>query len=127
GDYSYYTLTAAHSGATADESNFSYNDGNQIIQYGTGVNTVEHWFFEYAGNGYFYIRNRWSGKFLDLASQAGNNGISIVQWSGLSRNSQQWRLLPVGASPTDFTAPNAPNGVSAAANALSVQLNWNAS
>jgi hypothetical protein len=124
GDFSYYTLTAVHSGATADESNFSYNDGNAIIQYGTGGNAVEHWYFEYAGNGYFYIRNRWSGKCLDVSGTSTANGASIVQWSGLNRNSQQWRLIPVGASPTDLTAPAAPSAVTAIANAVSVQLNW---
>jgi Concanavalin A-like lectin/glucanases superfamily/Ricin-type beta-trefoil lectin domain-like len=128
GDYSYYTLTAVHSGATADESNFSYNDGNAIIQYGTGGNTVEHWYFEYAGNGYFNIRSRWSGKYLDLAGPVANNGASIVQWSKASSAprslSQQWRLVPAGASPTDLFAPAVPTVVTAVANAVSVQLNW---
>ncbi|MGA2854168.1 MAG: RICIN domain-containing protein [Verrucomicrobiota bacterium] len=123
GDFSYYTLTAVHSGATADESNFSYNDGNAIIQYGTGGNAVEHWFFEYAGNSYFYIRSRWSGKYLDVSGASVNNGASIVQWTGLNRNSQQWRLIPAGAA-VEFVAPAAPTGVTASANAVSVQLNW---
>jgi hypothetical protein len=123
GDFSYYTLTAVHSGATADESNFSYNDGNAIIQYGTGGNAVEHWFFEYTGNGYFYIRSRWSGKYLDVSGASVNNGASIVQWTGLNRNSQQWRLIPAGAA-VEFVAPAAPTGVAASANAVSVQLNW---
>jgi hypothetical protein len=131
GDFSYYTLMAAHSRATADESNFSYNDGNQIIQWGTGGNAVEHWFFEYAGNGYFYIRSRWSGKYLDVSGPTANNGASIVQWSKASSAprslSQQWRLIPVGASPTDLIAPAAPTGFTASANSVSVQLNWNAS
>lgn len=126
GDFSYYTLKAVHSGATADESNFSYNDGNAIIQYGTGGNAVEHWFFEYAGNGYFNIRSRWSGKCLDVSGTSTANGASIVQWSGLNRNSQQWRLIPVGAA-VEFVAPPVLTGVTATANAVSVQLNWNAS
>lgn len=124
GDLSYYTMTAAHDGVTADESNWSYNNGNSIIQWGTGANLVEHWFFEYAGNGYFYIRSRWSGKYLDVAGPSGNNGASIIQWSGLNRSSQQWRLIPVGAA-VEFIAPAAPTGLTANANAVSVQLNWN--
>jgi hypothetical protein len=127
GDLSYYTLSAAHDGTTADESNWSYNDGNQIIQYGTGVNAVEHWFFEYAGNNYFYIRNRWSGKYLDISGPSTANGASIVQWSGSSVSphslSQQWRLIPAGA-PVQFVAPGWPGGVTATANVVSVQLNW---
>lgn len=125
GDLSYYTMTAAHDGVTADESNFSYNDGNAIIQWNGGTNAVEQWFFQYAGNGYFYIRSRWSGKYLDVSGPSLNNGASIVQWSGLSRLSQQWRLMPAGAA-VEFVAPAAPAGVIATANAVTVQLNWNA-
>ncbi len=127
GDLSYYTMAAAHDGTTADESNFSYNDGNLIIQWDTGVNLVEHWFFEYAGNGCFYIRSRWSGKYLDVSGPSTANGANIVQWSGASAFprslSQQWRLIPVGAA-VEFVAPAAPTGVAATANAVSVQLNW---
>lgn len=123
GDLSYYTMTAVHDGVTADESNWSYNDGNNIIQWGTGANLVEHWFFEYAGNGYFCIRSRWSGKYLDISGPSTANGASIVQWSGLNRFSQQWRLIPAGAA-VEFVAPAAPTGVTAIANAVSVQLNW---
>jgi hypothetical protein len=127
GDLSYFTMTAAHDGVTADESNFSYNDGNPIIQWGDGVNVVEHWFFEYAGNGYFYIRSRWSGKYLDVSGPSTANGANIVQWSGASvfprSLSQQWRLIPVGAA-VEFVAPAAPTGVTAVANSVSVRLNW---
>ena len=127
GDLSYYTMTAAYDGVTADESNFSYNDGNNIIQWGTGVNLVEHWFFEYAGNGCFCIRSRWSGKYLDISGPSTANGANIVQWSGVSAFprslSQQWRLIPVGAA-VEFVAPAAPTGVTAVANSVSVQLNW---
>ena len=122
-DLTYYTLTAVHDGVTADESNFSYNDGNPIIQWGTGANLVEHWNLEYAGNGFFYIRSRWSGKYLDVSGPSTASGASIVQWSGLSRFSQQWRLIPVGAA-VEFVAPATPTGLAASANALSVQLNW---
>ncbi|HLP75345.1 MAG TPA: RICIN domain-containing protein, partial [Candidatus Paceibacterota bacterium] len=123
GDMNYFTLSAAHSGATADNSNFSYNDGNSIIQWGTGGNVVEHWYFEYVGNGYFKIRNRWSGKCLDLSSQSTGNGITIAQWSDLGRLSQQWRLVPAGAA-VEFVAPAPPASLIATPNAASTQLNW---
>ena len=44
---------------------------------------------------------------------------------GNGQMNQQWRLLPVGAA-IEFVAPDAPTGVVATSNALSVQLNWNA-
>ena len=89
----------------------------------------QQWFFEYATNGYFYIRSRWSGKYLEVDSASTANGANIRQFSlwTPSPGHQQWRLIPAGASPTDLTAPATLTGVTAAANAVSVQLNWNAS
>jgi autotransporter-associated beta strand protein len=124
GDLSYYTMAAAHDGETADESNYSYNNGNPIQQWGTGGDAVENWFFQYAGNGYFYIRCRWDGLYLDVAGASTVSGANIVQWSHLNRNSQQWRLIPVG-NPVTFVTPAVPTGLTATANAVSVRLNWN--
>ncbi len=127
GDYSYCSLTAAHSGKAADVFNFSYSDGGNVAQWANAQGVNQQWFFEYVTNGYFYIRSRWSGKYLDVSGGSTLNGANIFQWSGNGGVNQQWRLIPVGASPTDLTAPAVLTGVTATANAVSVQLNWNAS
>ena len=129
GDYSYFSVTAAHSGKAADVNNFSYADGANVQQWTNGPGVNQQWFFEYVTNGYFYIRSRWSGKYLEVDSASTANGANIRQFSlwTPSPGHQQWRLIPVGASPTDLTAPGALAGVSATASALSVQLRWNAS
>lgn len=127
GDYSYYTVTAAHSGKAADLNNFSYADGANVQQWTSALGANQQWFLEYATNGYFYLRSRWSGKYLDVSGGSTANGANIFQWSGNGGLNQQWRLIPVGASPTDLTPPTAPTGVTASANAVSIQLNWNAS
>jgi hypothetical protein len=126
GDYSYHAVTAVHSGKAADLNNFSYANGGNVMQWDNVQGVNQHWFFEYAGNGYFYIRSRWSGLYLEVASASTGNGANIQQWSGLNGTHQQWRLIPVGAA-VEFSPPAAPGGVTAIANALSVQLNWNAS
>jgi hypothetical protein len=82
-----------------------------------------HWFFEYVSNGWFYIRSRWSGQYLDVAAASTANGANIFQWVGNGQLNQQWRLLPVGAA-IEFVAPAPPTSVLATANAVSVQLNW---
>ena len=126
GDYSYFSMTAAHSGKAADVFNFSQADGGSIDQWDDLLGVNQQWYLEYVTNGWFYIRSKWSAKCLEVASASTANGASIQQRTpgpaGLSN--QQWRLIPVGASPTDLTAPAAPTGVSALANAVSVQLNW---
>ena len=123
GDYSYYAMTAAHSGKAADVNNFSYADGANVQQWINYPGLNQQWFFEYATNGWFYIRSRWSGKYLDVAGLSTNNAANIWQWTGLNGLNQQWRLLPVGAA-VEFVAPAAPTVVTASANAVSVQLNW---
>jgi hypothetical protein len=125
GDTSYFTIRAAHDGVTADDSSWSYNNGNPIIQWNGGTNTVEQWFFEYAGNNYFRIRSRWTGKVVGVSGASLNNGAQIVQWDSTGSLDQQWRLIPAPVTTYDFVAPAAPSGVTAAANAVSVQLNWN--
>ncbi len=125
GDYSYFTLKAAHSGKAADLLNWTYNDGGDIIQWSSGGAANQSWFLEYAGDGWFYVRNRWSGKCLDVAGNSPADGANIWQWTLANRLSQQWRFLPVGAA-VEFTAPAAPAGLAAVANPVSVRLAWEA-
>ena len=36
-------------------NNWSYDDGANVMQWGSGAQENEQWFFEYAGDGYFYL------------------------------------------------------------------------
>lgn len=125
GDTSYFTIRAAHDGVTADDSGWSYANGNPIIQWNGGTNTVEQWFFEYAGNNNFRIRSRWTRKVMGVSGASTGNGAQIVQWDSVGSADQLWRLIPAPVSTYDFAAPATPNGVTAIANAVSVQLTWN--
>jgi hypothetical protein len=125
GDVSYYTLRAAHDGITADDFSWSYANGNHIGQWNGGTNALEQWYFEYAGNNYFRIRSRWSGMVIGVNGASLANGAQIVQWDSTGSLDQQWRLIPAPISTYDFVAPAAPAGVTAIANAVSVQSTWN--
>jgi hypothetical protein len=125
GDVSYYTLKAAHDEVTADNYAWSYANGNGIDQWNGGTNVLEQWYFQYTGDGYFKIRNRWSNKVVGVYGASLNSGAQIVQWDDNGSFDQQWRLIPAGVSTYDFVAPAAPTGVTATANAVSVQLSWN--
>jgi hypothetical protein len=125
GDVSYHTLRAAHDGITADDFSWSYANGNHIGQWNGGTNALEQWYFEYAGNNYFRIRSRWSGMVIGVNGASLANGAQIVQWDSTGSLDQQWRLIPAPISTYDFVAPAAPAGVTAIANAVSVQSTWN--
>ncbi|MGC3961172.1 MAG: RICIN domain-containing protein [Verrucomicrobiota bacterium] len=126
GDSSYFTIRAAHSGVTADVQGGSYANGAIIQQWNGGTNVFEQWILQYAGNGYFKIRTRWCNKVMAVSGTSTANGAQIVQWDDTSSLDQQWRLIPTNAA-VEFSPPAAPTGVTVTANALSVQLNWDAS
>jgi len=125
GDYSYFTITAAHDGVTVDLNAYSYANGDQVQQWNGGTNTVEQWYFQYVTNGYFKIRSRWSNKVIGVNGGSPSIGAKMVQWDDTGTLDQQWRLIPAPVTAYDFVAPSAPTGLSATANAVSVQLNWN--
>lgn len=126
GDVSYFSITAVHDGVTVDLNNFSFANGDQIQQWNGGTNEVEQWYFQYITNGYFKIRSRWSGKCVGVNGASKIAGSQIVQWDDDGSPDQQWRLIPATTSTYDFIAPAAPAGVTATANAVSMQVNWNA-
>lgn len=128
GDYSYFAVTNVNSGKAPDIYNYSLDPGGDIRQWGLpgtypGVN--QQYYFEYVEDGWFRVRSRWSGHYLSVASDSTANGANILQWTNTGHNSQQWRLLPVGAA-VETSAPATPTGLAATANDVSIELNWNA-
>jgi hypothetical protein len=126
GDFSYYTLTAVHSGKAADVLNWSLANGGNIDAWDDNKNSVQQWYLEYAGDGWFYIRNRYSAKCMEVANSSAAAGANIQQWDKDGGTNQQWRFLPVDA-PVEFNSPGAPDSLVATANAESVRLDWSAS
>ncbi len=125
GDFSYYSIKAAHDGVTMDLNNFSYASGASIQQWNGGTNGAEQWYLQYTTNGYFKIRSRWSTKVAGVNGAATGNGAVVLQWDDNGTLDHEWRLIPAtGVTNYDFIAPGAPTLVIASANALSVQLNW---
>ncbi len=132
GDYSYMTIVAAHSGVTADVQGWSYDNGAVIQQWDGDTNVFEQFYLEYVEDGWFKIHTRWCDKVWRVSDGSMSSGAQIVQWEDTGSSDQQWRLVPVpedaneSVNPIDFSAPSAPTGLLATANAVSVQLNWDA-
>ena len=126
GDYSYFSLKAAHSGKVPDVFDFSLADGGNIAQWSDLNGNNQHWYLEYAGDNWFYVCSRLSAKCLDVEGSNTGHGVNVRQWSRNGGENQQWRLLPVNA-PLEFNPPSAPTELAASANATSIRLSWRAS
>ena len=126
GDFSYFTFTAAHSGMALDVLNWSLENNGSIDAYTDSKSAIQQWYLNYAEDGWFYIRSRFSSKCLTVASPYLTNGASIQQLDKNGATSQQWRFLPVGAT-VEFVAPSAPANLVATPNAESIRLDWSAS
>lgn len=123
GDFSYFTLTAVHSGKAPDVLNYSLDNGGNILVWDDVKGANQQWYFEYAEDGWFYIRNRHSNKCIEVANNSILNAANIQQWDKDGGTNQQWRLLPVDAA-IEFIAPAPPADLTAKSNSGSVELNW---
>lgn len=126
GDFSYFTITAAHSGKAMDVNNWSLDNGSNIIVWDDAKGANQQWYLEYREDGWFYIRSRHSALCLDVVNSGTASGAGIIQMELNEKTSQQWRLIPAGA-PVEFNAPNPPQNLKATANSESVRLDWSAS
>ncbi|MGX8695011.1 MAG: LamG-like jellyroll fold domain-containing protein [Prevotella sp.] len=131
GDYSFYDFRVASNGKTCmDVQNYSCLTNANVIAYTPGNNPTsnQQWYLEYAGDGYYYVRNRESALYLSGSSNSNTNGINIVQrilqTDSTLHACQLWRLLPVGTT-YETDAPAMPTGLIATPKSASVCLTWN--
>lgn len=125
GDFSYFTFSSVYSGKSPDIINFSLENGGNIIVWDNVKSSNQQWYFDYAEDGWFYIRSRHSAKCLDVDNASIVDGGNIQQWEKNNETNQQWRFIPVGAA-IEFVAPNAPTNLVAIAKAESIHLDWTA-
>ncbi len=123
GDFSYFTLTAAHSGKSFDLLNYSLSNNAGIIVWDDVKGGNQQWYLQYIEDGWFYIRSRHSAKCVEIANGLITDGAKVQQYDMDGDLNQQWRFIPVGA-PVEFVAPATPSNLIATANAQSVRLDW---
>ena len=125
GDYSFYDIKSVNDGKHWDVLNFSTSSGANVISFGTGTpSTNQTWYLEYAGDGYYFIRNRESTLYLTLTASNRIQGININQQARLDDPTRQlWRFLPLDAA-CETDAPATPSGLSATPLAAGVLLEW---
>ena len=128
GDYSFFKITSAADGKYMNVLNNSTSQAN-VIAFNANCASNEQWYFVYAGNGCYYIKNRESGLYLTLGSRSVAVGTNILQkkfgGSDRERELQMWRFLPLDVA-CELTAPAKPTGLTATAGNASIRLEWNA-
>ena len=127
GDFGYFTIKNAKSCFPIDAWNWGLSSGSELRVFDGSLGDNEQWYIKYAGDGYYYIINRYSNLY--LTASASSNG-SLVNQSSLAlsdtkRQFQQWRLIPVDAK-CETEAPAVPTGLQTKSQSASVSLCWDA-
>ena len=125
GDFSYYTICASQNDFPIDVWNWSLDNGGDIRLYNGSLGTNEQWYLQYAGEGYYYIRSRYSNLCIEVAGGSKTSGGNIQQGSYTGDARQQWKIIPI-TSRCKLTPPEAPTGLAAEAQRASVCLRWHA-
>ena len=126
-DFSYVTLRQNVSGGMMlDIKDWNYNAGAQVGVFPGGVGTNEQWYLEYAGEGAFYIRSRYSTKCLEVPTGATPVGTVVKMGNFTGGKNQQWRFIDKKTKP-EIEAPAAPTALVSTAQPASVKLEWTAS
>ena len=128
GDYSFYDIASvSDSKVHINVRDFSTASGGELIAWTQDTpSSNEQWYLEYAGDGYYYLRNRESALYLAAANTT--TTAKLIQTTMLSeaaRSRMMFRFLPIDTD-YDTESPAVPDGLTAAGNAASVTLTWNA-
>lgn len=118
GDFSYHYITSAANNQSLDVLNWSLDDKAEVILYTKNNNANQQWYLEYAGDNWFYVRNRHSSLCLEVENNA------LKQGTPDGSTKQLWRFVPLGTRPR-ITTPATATGVAAQAGASSIRLTWN--
>ncbi|MBQ0072959.1 MAG: RICIN domain-containing protein [Prevotella sp.] len=128
GDYSFFNISSAlHTNAyisVNDDWNFDVNAAVKLLP---GVTSEKaQWYFEYAGEGDWYIRNRWTGLYLDIDGGSNQAGKTAVMNTYTGKASQRWRITDVDITSIDKVAPKTPADVKAKRLTSAIRLTWTA-
>ena len=128
GDFSYYKImNARDTTLLIDVLNWSLDNRGGLIGFKGGLGDNEQWYFEYAEDGWFYIRSRHSALCIEVTpgteTQMKVSHRALCQGVVEGTPNQQWRLLPADVV-YDSQAPAAPTSLSATSSSAANHLTW---
>lgn len=127
GDYSFYDIESVDNAKIRmNVRDFSKSQADVIAWTQDSPSSNEQWYLEYAGNGYYYVRNRESALYL---ASAGTSAIAkIIQTpklTGTNHDRMLFRFIPADVQ-YETVAPAKPTGLLAESQSASVRLSWTA-
>ena len=130
GDFSFFEFTSVDNSKTRmNVRDFSTENAANVMAYSKNdaPSSNEQWYMQYAGEGYYYVRNRESALYLAAASSSSTNNVNVNQRILPENESMQrllqWRLMPVDL-PYETSVPEQPTGLTVQAQSASVLLTW---
>ena len=125
GDFSYFHITNTGSdGLHPNVKDGNLSAGGSIILWNANDN-LEQWYFQYAGDSYYYIISRHSGLCLEVSGGSTENNARVQQNTINGSDQQLWRLLPIDAD-CDKRRPKTPEGLQATSTGSTINLSWDA-
>lgn len=75
---------------------YKKDKGANVQVWSAGSSEPQQWRLEEVSPGRFYIKNKYSGKYLDASnSNINKNGCNVQQWDKDSNTNKQWELVDV--------------------------------
>lgn len=123
GDFSYSFIRNVDGDVvkSLDDNNWNLEDGGKVICWGFSGSNVQQWALEYAGDGFFRIRNKHSALYLSINPE--DSQPRVVQREYADSQSQLWRFVGKGVE-YEEDVPSVPESLVASANSASVRLEW---
>lgn len=130
GDISYWFID---NNTTSEQRNLNVLNNNLyagagVICWNANHDKNEQWYLKYAQDGYYYIINRLSNKYLYCSSTTSGTALTLqnapaANITAANLRKYLWRFQPID-SKTDFSAPDAPTALTAKQRPGSVELTW---
>ena len=88
-----YTIAAANV-RVLEVADFNTENGASIRLWSYEGQPWQQWIFEEAAEGQYRIKNRFTGKVMDLAMSGVVNGTWVHQWEKTTGKGQRWEIVP---------------------------------
>lgn len=121
----FYVHSLRNANMNMETGGFQVCIGGTVSVYPVTNAENQRWTFEYAGDGYYRIRNYQSGLYLEVPNGSTGNNVAVRICAAADEDQQLWRLLPADA-PCETTPPSKPTGLTATPKNHSITLQWDA-